>query len=171
MYSNSDIAYFQSEFVLLADLCAANGKDVDEVRAAIARRHLPGPPYAAVEFLPANYFELPDAHEFRRTYTGDDLEEVLNAYLDGSYFICLRDATIANIRRKGQLVEEIRWLISDPKPSDAIWQAALHALVDELDELERPFSPDFDRSRGGPPLTRDELVEHVRRRFPRQAAA
>ena len=151
MLSDADLEYVRREFVPLADLCRTNGRDLDEVRAAIAARRLPGFPYPGQEYVPANYFELPDAEEFLRTFDGPDAEAELEAYLDGTYFVCVRNATVENIARKEQLVTEIRRLLNELKP-----------LVDELDALERPFSPDYDRQRFGVPPTRDELIAPFR---------
>jgi hypothetical protein len=128
-----------------------HGRDLDEVRAAIAARRLAGLPYPGLEYVPANYFDLPDADEFRRTFGGPDIEAELEAYLDGTYFVCVRDATVENMVRKEQLVAEIRRLLAELRP-----------LVDELDVLERPFSPDYDRRRFGVPPTRDELITPFR---------
>lgn len=149
--SEADLEYIRREFVPLADLCRTNGHDLDEVRAAIAARRLPGFPYPDQEYVPANYFDLPDAEEFLQTFDGPDAEAELESYLDGTYFVCVRDATVGNIARKEQLVTQIRRLLAELRP-----------LVDELDELERPFSPDYDRKRFGVPPTRDELIAPFR---------
>jgi len=149
--TEADRRYVEEQFVPLDALCAAHGRDVDEVRRRIAARELPAPPYPGMELVPANYFELPDADEFARTFDGEDAEAELAAYLDGTYFVCLRDATVANIVRKGLLVAEIRTRLAELRP-----------LVDELDALERPFSPDYDRARFGRPPTRDELIAPFR---------
>jgi hypothetical protein len=146
--SAADHAYVREQFVPLEDLCLAAGRNVEEVRAEIAARRRPAPPYPGLEYVPANYFELPDAEEFRRTFDGPDLEAELEAYLDGTYFVCVRDANVTNIRRKEQLVTQIRSMLTE-----------LRAAVEELDRLERPFSPDYDRTQFGKPPTRDELIE------------
>ncbi|HEX5448794.1 MAG TPA: DUF6058 family natural product biosynthesis protein [Gaiellaceae bacterium] len=151
MLSDADIEYVRREFTPLADLCMAQEKDLDEVRAAIAMRRLAGFPYPGMEYVPANYFDLPDADEFRQTFAGPDVDAELDAYLDGTYFVCVREATVENIARKEQLVTEIRRLLAELRP-----------LVDELDALERPFSPDYDRQRFGVPPTRDELITPFR---------
>jgi hypothetical protein len=60
-----------------------------------------------------------------------------------------------------------RWqLLAELRPGLAAWCADLRSAVDELDVLERPFSPDYDRRRFGVPPTRDELIDGARRRFP-----
>lgn len=60
-------------------------------------------------------------------------------------------------------------LLARPRPDVADWQTALHDLVDELDALEPAFAA-YDRLRFGGPLSRDQLIEDVRRRFPRSGA-
>lgn len=137
MLTDADLRYCREQFVPLADLC----DDLDAVRARIAARELPAPPYPGLELVPADYFEL--------AARVDELPaEDREAFLDGTYFVCLKHATPENIARKGELVDSLR------------------ALVAELDMLERPFSPDYDRARFGRPPTRDELIGEPRRRFP-----
>ena len=159
MLTDADRAYVEEQFVPLEALCASTGRDVHDVRAAIAARRLPAPPYPGLEYVPANYFDLPDADEFRRTFDGPDADAELASYLDGTYFVCVRDATVANIQRKEELVTLVRSLLDVPRPE-------LRAAVDELDALERPFSPDYDRRRFGKPVTRDELIAGTRERYP-----
>jgi uncharacterized protein DUF6058 len=166
MLTDRDLDYIRDELVPLADLCRTAGRDLDEVRRLIAGRTLPAPPYPGVEAVPADYFDLPDAASFVAAYDGEDVDEDLAAYLDGTYFVCLRRATPANIVRKGALVDELRALLAESRPDDAAWAGRLRAAVDELDALERPFSPDYDRSRFGRPPTRDELIAAPRRRWP-----
>jgi Family of unknown function (DUF6058) len=166
MLTDADIAYVEREFVPLDRLCTAAGRDLAETRARIAARELPAPPYPGLEYVPADYFELPDAAAFVSEYTGRDPEDNLAAYLDGTYFVCLRQPTPEVIVRKGELVDELRELIAEPRESDAAWREALRARVDELDGLERPFSPDYDRVRFERPPTRDELIADPRRRWP-----
>jgi len=120
--TDADRRYVEAQFVPLAALCAAQGRGADEVRRRIAARELPAPPYPGMEYVPANYFELPDADEFARTFDGPDAADELAAYLDGAYFVCLRNATVDNVKRKGFLVEEIRRRLADLRP-----------LVEELD--------------------------------------
>jgi hypothetical protein len=159
MLSDADRAYVREQFVPLSDACAAAGCDVDTVRAEIAARRRAAPPYPGMEYVPANYLDLPDADGFRRAFDGPDPEAELESYLDGAYFVCVRDATVANIKRKEALVARIRELRDRPGPS-------LRTAVDELDALERPFSPDYDRRRFGASLTRDDLIAGVRARHP-----
>jgi len=171
MLTDADIAYVEREFVPLADVCAAAGHDLGETRARIAARELPSPPYPGLEHVPADYFDLPDAASFVAEYTGADPEDNLAAYLDGTYFVCLRHPTPATIVRKGELVDELRELLAAPREGDAGWRQALRERVEELDGIERPFSPDYDRVRFERPPTRDELIAGPRRRWPTVFAA
>lgn len=151
MLTDADRRYVEEQFVPLAELCKVEGHELEEVRAAIAGRRLPAPPYPGMEYVPANYFRLPDAEAFAASFGGPDAEAELDAYLDGTYFVCLRDATVENVERKGFLVDEIRRRLAELRP-----------LVEELDALERPFSPAYDRTRFGRPPTRDELIAPFR---------
>ena len=45
MLTDADIAYVEREFVALAVLCAAAGRDLEETRDRIAAHELPAPPY------------------------------------------------------------------------------------------------------------------------------
>jgi hypothetical protein len=164
-----DIRYVRSEFVPLDILCREAGREPEDVRALIAERWIPGPAYVlpdGTEMVPEDYFEYPDRTAFDRDYPGDDLEGDREGYLDGTYFVCLRHPTLANILRKTELVDAIRALLAEPQRDSEEWRRELRASVDELDELERPFSPDHDRVVFGRPPTRDELIGEPRRRYP-----
>lgn len=164
--TDADRRYVREQFVPLEELCAQGGRDITDVRRRIASRELPAAPYPGLDYLPADYFDLPDAAEFRRSFRGPELEAELSSYLDGTYFVCLRNATVDNIVRKEGLVTQVRALLAAPRPAVAGWRSQLRAAVDELELLERPFSPDYDRRRFGRPPTRDELIDGARRRFP-----
>jgi hypothetical protein len=169
MLTERDLQYIRSEFVPLCVVCREVGREVEEVRALMAERWLPGPAYVlpdGTEMVPGDYFDFPDRAEFERRYAGDDLEGDLAGYLDGTYFICLRHPSVANILRKTELVDGIRALLADPCPESEGWRRELRAQVDELDGLERPFSPDHDRVAFGRPPTRDELIAEPRCRYP-----
>jgi hypothetical protein len=88
-----------------------------------------------------------------------------DAYLAGHY-VCLRSVTPDNMQRKDELVESIERALDCPQPESDAWHAALHRLVDELDELEPPFAP-YDRLRFGGPVSRDRFIDEPRTRFPR----
>jgi hypothetical protein len=158
----ADLRYLNEQFVPLTELTA----DVDEVRSRILAGELPAFPYPGHELLPADYFGVPIGTAFAERYDGDDLAGDLEGLMNGIYFVCLRRATPENIVRKEWLVSSIRALLDAPDPANAVWCSDLRAQVDELDELERPFSPDYDRQRFGRPPTRDELITAPRRLFP-----
>lgn len=171
MLTDADVRYVQDQFVPLGELCRRAGHDVEAVRRLIEARSLPAPPYPGLEYVPEDYFDLPDADGFAAAYDGPDPAENLAGYLDGTYFVCLREATPANVVRKGELVDAARALLAVPLPDDESWGRTLRATVAELDALERPFSPNYDRERFDRPPTRDELIEAPRRRWPELFAA
>ncbi len=182
----ADVAYIRENFVPLDELCAARGQSVDRVRALIAAGSLPAESYAledGTEMVPAEYFELVDEAGgeralrglFARSYVavaGDDDEvgSEWEGYLSGAYGVCLKHVTPENIARKSALVAEIEGLLAAPLPENADWRASLRPSVDELDELERPFSPDYDRARWGP-SSRDRCITAARERYPEVFAA
>lgn len=101
----------------------------------------------------------------------DDLDvcEIWQTYMDGIYGVCLRRATPENIVRKAALLARIETLTAVTDEGNPDWALALKHAVDELDALERPFSPHHDRKRFGRPPTRDTHIRDVRRRFPQIA--
>jgi hypothetical protein len=50
-------------------------------------------------------------------------------------------------------------------PHDGEWRARLRRDVDELDALERQFSPDYDRQRFERPPSRDLLIKTAHERY------
>lgn len=76
--------------------------------------------------------------------------------------------TPETIARKADLVSSLYELLTLARPADPEWREGLRAEVDELDELEREFSPDYDRNeeRFGRKPTRDLLVTAARKRYP-----
>lgn len=159
-----DVAYIQENFVPLARACTAAQQELAETLRRIAFGELPRPSYIVddVPFVPPDYFETSLPQEaFVERYCaasaslGIDASrasamEAWGGYLSGLYGVCLYSATPENIARKSALLERIT--------------ALLHA-VDELDGLERPFSPHFDRERFGRPVSRDTYVTGLRERF------
>jgi hypothetical protein len=153
--SDDDIRYVHEQFVPLAELC----DDAEAARARTAAGALPAPPYPGLDYVPEDYFELAAA-------AGSLPDDAREAFMAGTYFVCLRRATPENIARKSVLVDSLRAVLARPQPDDDEWRGRLRAEVGELDELERPFSPDYDRERFGRPPTRDELIAAPRRRYP-----
>jgi hypothetical protein len=171
----ADIAYVRANYLTLEEACATRPETTDDVHRLIAEKRLPEPSYVlpdGTEMVPADYFTLADAgqEEFARRFLGaggdpeaTDIE--WEGYLSGAYGVCLKEQTPENIVRKEQLVTLIDGLFSSPRASDAAWGDQLRAAVDELDRLERPFAPDYDRARWGP-SSRDRCITGAQDRFP-----
>src|SRR5919198_1639160 len=102
-----------------------------------------------------------------RVAGGSTLDPDWQAYLDGIWGICLRDVTPETIVRKNTLVSSLCELLVLARTREPDWQRALREQVDELDALEREFSPDYDRSdemERRP--TRDLIINAARERYP-----
>ena len=171
----ADIAYVRANYLTLEEVCALRSETADDVRRLMAAGELPQASYVlpdGTEMVPADYFELADAgrQDFARRFLAaggvpSDLEEEWQGYLSGAYGVCLKEQSPENIVRKDQLVRGIERLLVGPKPDEPAWRDELQASVDELDRLERPFAPDYDRARWGP-SSRDRFVTAPRQRFP-----
>ena len=182
----ADVAYVRAGFVALAELCEERGEDVAATKAAIAEDRLPAASYViadATEMVPSDYFALADEaggtdrlrEAFIERYSAAAAGETAplaaaaeewEAYLSGLYGVCLKRVTPETIVRKSALVAELEELLSAPQPDSAQWSADLRSRVDELDALERPFAPSYDRQRFGGPSSRDRLVTAPRRAYP-----
>jgi len=175
-----DVAYVCENFSTLEDLCATSPASADTVREEIRQGLRPAATYTFAdgrEFFPRDYLTsciAPGAFverlrtaavraEIQLSETG--LEETTRDYLSGVYGVCLKRVTPENIVRKRVLIERIERLTADAQPHRIAWLEALRDTVDELDELERPFSPYFDRVVFGRPPTRDSHIRDVRLRF------
>ena len=179
--TQADVEYIQANFVTLDEFCAVRGQSADRVRALIAGGNLPAASYRledGTEMVPEDYFEVADEAGgesalrglFARRFleAGGDEDEVgseWEGYLSGAYGVCLKHVTPENIARKSALVAEIEGLLAAPQPDDGDWRARLQASVDELDELERPFAPHYDRARWGP-SSRDRCITAARELYP-----
>jgi Family of unknown function (DUF6058) len=178
----ADVAYIRANYLTLDELCAGRGEEPADVRRLIAEGVLPRPSYVlqdGSEMFPSDYFRLVDeaggpaalrAHfeDGLRAAGGDDLASDWQAYLAGIYGVCLRDVTPETIVRKARLVSSLCELLVLARPADPEWRERLRAEVEELDELEREFSPDCDRNeeRLGRKPTRDLLITAARERYP-----
>jgi hypothetical protein len=171
----ADVDYVRANYLTLDEACAARSETPDQVRRLIAQGELPQPSYVlpdGTEMVPGDYFDLADAgrEDFARRFlaaggAATDLEEEWQGYLSGAYGVCLKDQSPENIVRKDLLVRAIGQLLDAPRPRDPEWNDELRASVDELDLLERPFAPEYDRARWGP-STRDRCITAARERFP-----
>ena len=175
VFTDADLEYLQNHFVTLDEACDRSGADAAEIRGRIAGGEIPAPSYVlddGTELVPEDYFPLLDRAEFTRRYLaagGDaaELAEDWEGYLSGLFGVCLREVTPETMVRKEQLVVSLTRLLEHPQPEDDAWRARLRREVDELDELEKPFAPDYDRSGRFPhPPTRDYLISAVRERYP-----
>jgi hypothetical protein len=174
-----DRAYVLDHFVKLEAACRSAGRDFQRTLREIALGRLPGPAYVLDEipYVPSDYFFAEfDRERFIARYTAAcrmlglrctpaEAEETWGQFLTGIYGVCLRNVTPENIARKHAAIAQIDGLISVPRPHDSQWIARLQEAVDDLDALERPFSPVFDRRRFGRPPTRDSHVNSIRDRF------
>jgi uncharacterized protein DUF6058 len=195
-FTGADVAYIRANYVTLAELCADRPETPEQVQALITAGLLPRPSYVlddGTAMFPADYFRLVDdaggtvllrehfAERHRAACHAEGigphgLEQDWQAYLGGIYGVCLHEVKPETIVRKGVLVSSLCELLTLAEPRNGKWRDALRSRVEELDALEREFSPDYDRSadRERPP-TRDLLVAAARKRFPEvfeeQAAA
>jgi len=160
-----DIAYIQANFILLPKNVPAGLPQPAYVladgRAYVAPDHL------EQEADPERFVER-FCHA--ATALGIDASEHLAreewvAYTTGIYSVCLLQATPENIARKSAAIARIDALLVRPDPDSPAWIADLRGAVDELDRLERPFSPVYDRTRFGRPPTRDSYIRDVRARY------
>ncbi len=173
--TEADVAYVQANYLPLEQACVGRPESPDDVRRLIAEGRLPRASYVlpdGTEMVPADYFLLADvgSDEFARGFlaAGGDptaVDEEWQGYLSGAYGVCLKKQTAENIARKDQLVTLIEGLLQAPQPDEVTWRNQLRASVDELDALERPFAPDYDRARWGP-SSRDRCITASRERFP-----
>jgi len=174
--TDADVAYVRANYVTLGELCAGRAETPVDVTALIDQGLLPRPSYVLPDgtaMFPRDYLDLLDdagaperlRAEFERRYSGADIEEDWAGYLSGLFGVCLREVTPETIARKGELVERLEELLAEPRRDDAAWCGELRAKVDELDELERPFSPHHDRIQFGRPPTRDTLIAAPRERY------
>lgn len=186
-FTADDLGYIRANYLTLDELCAERPESPADLVELIERRALPRPSYVLDHgggMFPADYFGLLDAaggadrlpeHFGARYRAACDAHEVSSkelaadweAYLDGTYGICLREVTPETIVRKSVLVASLCQLLVLAQPRDPSWRQELRTQVAELDSLERDFAPDYDRSadRLRPP-TRDLLIGQSRRRFP-----
>jgi hypothetical protein len=181
MFTAADLAYIRGDYLTLDELCEGRDETPAGVGRLIDKGLLPRPSYVlddGTEMFPTDYFRLADeaggaealpayfAQRLREA-GDDDVEEQWEGYLSGLYGVCLREVTPKTIARKTALVSSLCELLVLAKPRDPEWRERLRAEVDELDELERQFSPDYDRNeeRFGCKPTRDLLIAAARERY------
>ena len=171
-----DDAYASEWYVELEALAETAGIPASELRRLMLANRLPLPSYIRSDGaqmvardlleLPrraGGYEQLPEwfGQQFR---SGRDAIREWDGYLRGQY-VCLRDVLPETIQRKDKLVKAITAALAKPEPKNDDWLESLHRLVDELDELEPPFTA-YDRLRFRGPISRDTCINAVRARFP-----
>jgi hypothetical protein len=186
-FTPADLAYLNANYRTLAKLCEGRSETPAEIETSIAQRRLPRPSYVLDDgtgMFPHDYFRLVDeaggvdrlAEHFLARYEAaalenrrpvDDHDNDWDAYLDGTYGICLRQVSPATIVRKGTLVSSLSELLMLPRPSSDEWRDRVREQVDELDQLESEFAPDYDRAEWNErPPTRDLLIRFARHHYP-----
>jgi Family of unknown function (DUF6058) len=187
-YTPADLDYLRANYLPLEQLCAGRPETADEIRALIGEGRLPKPSYVlddGTELYPADYFRFVDeaggpdalgarfADRLGAAGAAEDLDLHWQTYMDGTYGVCLWDVTPETIARKAKLVSSISELLMLARPAEEDWRRRLRDEVDELDALERQFTPDYDRdeSRFGRKPTRDLLINAARERYPELFAA
>jgi hypothetical protein len=187
-YTAADLDYLRANYLTLEEVCAERTESPEQIRALIAKGRLPKPSYVlddGTELFPADYFLFVDeaggqealrarfAERLEAAGGAEDLDLHWQAYMDGIYGVCLRDVTPETIARKAKLVSSISELLMLARPAEADWRQRLRDEVEELDALERQFTPDYDRNeaRFGRKPTRDLLINAARERYPELFAA
>ena len=186
-YTAADLDYLRVNYLTLEQVCAERSESPETIRALIAKGRLPKPSYVlddGTEMFPADYFRFVDEAggpaalrarfaERLEAAGGDDLDLHWQSYMDGIYGVCLWDVTPETIARKAKLVSSISELLMLARPAEADWRQRLRDEVDELNALERQFTPDYDRdeTRFGRKPTRDLLIDAARERYPEVFAA
>jgi Family of unknown function (DUF6058) len=182
-YTAADTDYLQENYLRLEQVCAGRPESPAEIRRLIAEGRLPKPSYVlddGTELFPADYFRFIDeaggpgalqvwfAKRLQAAGAGDDLELHWGEYMKGTYGVCLWDVNPETIARKAKLVSSISELLMLARPAHADWRERLRDEVEELDALERQFTPDYDRdeARFGRKPTRDLLINAARERYP-----
>lgn len=173
-----DDAYVSLWYTPLERLARGAAVSADEVRRLMLANRLPLPSYIrsdGVQMVARDLLALADAaggsdrllEWFAKHWeTPEVAVGEWDAYLSGQY-VCLRSVTPANMKRKNELVETIAAELAEPQPASSTWRERLHELVDELDALEPPFAPAYDRLRFAGPVSRESLIDVARERFPR----
>ena len=189
-FTEADLEYLSATYRTLGELCEGRDESPEDVRTLIEQRRLPQPSYVVpdgTEMFPADYFRLVDdaggvdklrehfAERHRAASRGqraEGVEQDWEMYLDGTWGICLWEVAPETIVRKNTLVSSLCELLVLARPGEADWRRALREQVDELDELEREFAPDYDRSDAvDRPPTRDLIIATARKRYPEVFAA
>jgi hypothetical protein len=170
----ADDEYVSEWYSTLEDVAAAEGITDDELAKLILAGALPLPSYVrsdGVFMVPRDLLalarhaggvsELPDW--FGRQFSDPGAAVAAwHGYANG-HWVCLREVTPAGMKRKDELVDGISRCLAEAERGES-WRSRVADLVDELDELEPPFTP-YDRLRFGGPVSRDRFITDVRLKF------
>jgi Family of unknown function (DUF6058) len=155
----SNLTYIRAQFriVDLPDPQLPSPSYYDEAKAAYVPHN-----YEAQETSRTRFLARASAEMDRLGVRYDDewLADAWISYWNGTYGMCLKDASPENIVRKNRLIDRIKSMLQ-PLPKDPAGLALLGDTVDELDALERPFC-DFDRRFFQRPVSRDTYIDDVR---------
>jgi hypothetical protein len=176
-----DDRYVTEWYAPLESLAQRAGMHPSEVRRLMLANRLPLPSYIrsdGTQMVAHDLLELPrraggfeELPEWfgQQFESGRDAIREWDGYLRGHY-VCLRDVLPETIQRKDELVKAITAAIAKPEPQNDAWLESLHRLVDELDQLEPPFTG-YDRLRFCGPISRDTCIDAVRARFARPSSS
>jgi hypothetical protein len=175
-----DIEYVSRYFITLEEACRRAHRDLDEVTSEILSGLRPAPCYLLGQrsyYVAPDYFDQEiDRSDFVQRYLvaavshglpifEEDAMQAWRDFLSGVYAVCLWHVTPENIALKDALLNRIDALLRYVREDDRSWLTELAEATDDLDRIERDFSPVYDRRRFGKPITRDTHINDVRRRY------
>jgi Zn-finger nucleic acid-binding protein len=186
-FTESDLRLIEADFKTLAELCSGREVDAGEIERLIDAGRMPQPAYTLPDgqrMFPDDYLELYDeagGPDRLRDYFLEQFEAAARAaglefnaewnlesewtdYLDGTYWICLRNARPEVMIDKERQIRTISELVRSPQPQSKDWRQQLRAAVGALDAIERPFT-DFDRARWDY-TSRERYITSIKQRYP-----
>jgi hypothetical protein len=186
-FTEADLRIIEADFNTLAELCSERDIAASDVEALIDAGLMPQPAYSLPDgrrMFPRDYFQLYDEaggpdkirayfdEQFRRAAHAAGLgftdawnpDSEWTDYIDGTYWICLRDASPNVIVEKERLIRAISELVASPERESGQWRERLRTAVRALDAIERPFT-DFDRARWDY-TSRERYITDVEKRYP-----
>ena len=186
-FTEADLRLIEADFKTLPDLCLGRPSDAAAIDELIDAGLMPQPAYTLPDgrrMFPADYFQLHDeagnpdrlhdrfVERFQRAARTAGLafsdewnpESEWTDYIDGTYWVCLRDARPEVMIEKERQIRTISQLMRSPEPETEEWRERLRLAVDALDAIERPFT-DFDRARWDY-TSRERYITSIRARYP-----
>jgi hypothetical protein len=186
-FTAADLRLIEENYRTLAELCADRGVDTAGVEALIASGLMPRPAYTLPDgrhMFPDDYFRLHDdagsvdllETHFRDRFVdaarhaGLEFTDEWNPdsewedYADGTYWVCLYNATPEVMIEKERQIRAISEAIDAPDLESEEWCDRLRTAVRALDSIERPFT-DFDRARWDY-TSRERYITAVEKRWP-----